>query len=67
MLNPEDLLTEEAAARSMKRSRQWLQAERLAGRGPKFIMLGNRAHYDPADISAWLESRKQDPSKANEV
>lgn len=62
MINPEHLLTEEEAAATLRRSRLWLQRLRLDKQGPTFIMLGNRPHYDPADIAAWLESRKQNPT-----
>lgn len=63
MLAPEDLLTEPEAAAQLGRSRLWLQQRRLRGEGPTHIMLGNRPMYDPADLSAWLESLKQAPTK----
>lgn len=28
------------------------------GRGPRYVIVGGRAWYDPADIRQWLESRK---------
>lgn len=62
MLNPDELLTEAEAAKQLRRSRLWLQRLRLEKKGPTFIMLGNRPHYDPADISAWLVSQKQNPT-----
>lgn len=36
----------------------WLAAEARAGRAPS-VKLGRRRLYDPADIEAWLETRKQ--------
>lgn len=36
----------------------WLSAEARAGRAPS-VKLGRRRLYDPADIEAWLETRKQ--------
>jgi hypothetical protein len=28
------------------------------GRGPKYVLVGGSAWYDPADIREWLESKK---------
>lgn len=36
----------------------WLAAEARAGRAPS-VKLGRRRLYDPTDIQAWLETRKQ--------
>ena len=37
---------------------EWLASEARAGRAPS-VKLGRRRLYDPADIAAWLETRKQ--------
>ena len=31
---------------------------RIRGTGPRFIKLGNRIAYDPADVDEWLERQK---------
>jgi hypothetical protein len=31
---------------------------RLTGQGPPFIRVGRRIHYDPRDVTAWLDSRR---------
>ena len=67
MLNPEDLLDEAEAAKRMRRSKYWLRELRLRGEGPKYIPLGNRPYYDPADLADWLENRKLDPTKVDEA
>ena len=35
-----------------------LENLRHLGGGPRFIKLGRKVMYDPADIRAWLEARK---------
>ena len=62
MLKPEDMLTEEEAARTLRRSRQWLRDRRLRGLGPDFVLMGKSPLYDPADLARWLESMKQTPT-----
>ena len=38
------------------------------GRGPRYVIVGGKAWYDPADIRAWLEARKQyGPSQARQL
>jgi hypothetical protein len=29
------------------------------GRGPRYVLVGGKAWYDPADIRAWLEANKR--------
>lgn len=31
---------------------------RVRGFGPKFLKIGNRVAYDPADVEAWIECQK---------
>jgi hypothetical protein len=38
------------------------------GRGPRYVIVGGKAWYDPADIRAWLEARKQNgPAHARQL
>ena len=38
------------------------------GRGPRYVIVGGKAWYDPADVRAWLEARKQyGPSQARQL
>jgi hypothetical protein len=38
------------------------------GRGPRYVIVGGKAWYDPADIRAWLEARKQyGPAQARQL
>lgn len=34
--------------------------ERYKGTGPRFMRVGRRVYYDPADVYAWLEGHKVD-------
>lgn len=43
----------------------YLNKLRLSGRGPRFIKLGSRVSYDPADLAAWLDAQKR--SSTSEV
>lgn len=54
----ETLMTEAQAAERLGRSKAWLAAQRLMGRGPVHVWLGNRVMYDPVDIDRWIESLK---------
>lgn len=38
---------------------QTLMIMRLRGRGPRYVKLGRRVLYDPADIATWVESNKR--------
>jgi len=38
------------------------------GRGPRYVIVGGKAWYDPKDIQAWLEARKQcGPSQTRQL
>lgn len=39
---------------SLHTLRRW----RVIGEGPRFIKIGSCVRYDPADIAAWLNARK---------
>ncbi|WBQ11226.1 helix-turn-helix domain-containing protein [Hyphomonadaceae bacterium ML37] len=32
---------------------------RLTGEGPRYVRLGRRVLYDPADLDTWIASRKR--------
>ncbi|MFO1173383.1 MAG: helix-turn-helix domain-containing protein [Hyphomicrobiaceae bacterium] len=32
---------------------------RLSGGGPRYVKIGRRVVYDPADLDAWLESKRR--------
>jgi predicted DNA-binding transcriptional regulator AlpA len=53
--NPVDT---EGAARLSGLAVSTLENLRHMGGGPRFIKLGRRVLYDPADIRVWLEARK---------
>ena len=37
---------------------------RRAGRGPDFLRLGKHVRYSPADVAAWLATRRNVPKGA---
>jgi predicted DNA-binding transcriptional regulator AlpA len=45
-------------------SRSTLWRWRKTGTGPKCYQLGPRLMYDPADLTAWLESQRADAPRA---
>ena len=47
------------AAQALGVSTSWLTKLRLTGDGPKYIKIGRRVVYDPADIEAWAAARKR--------
>ena len=51
------LSTADAAARCSV-GKSTLEKLRLTGGGPKFIKLGKRVIYDPADLDAWLGNHR---------
>jgi predicted DNA-binding transcriptional regulator AlpA len=57
MLAP--LLSTEQAATLLGLARQTLAIMRVHGRGPRYVKLGRRVFYDPADLSAWIEANKR--------
>lgn len=60
-----DLIDEEAAAKLLGRSRQWLRNLRLEGEGPMYVDLGNSVAYYPNDVQEWLQSRRKAPKKVS--
>ncbi|MBF0342356.1 MAG: helix-turn-helix domain-containing protein [Magnetococcales bacterium] len=56
------LLTTVDAAKFLDVHAQTLTIWRRQNRGPKYIPIEGNIRYDQADLVAWLESRKVDPS-----
>ena len=49
-----------AAAEYVGLSPATLEKQRLVGKGPRFIRLGNRAvGYDVRDLDAWIDSQRK--------
>lgn len=36
-----------------------LEKLRVAGSGPRFVKMGRRVVYDPADLDAWLDANRR--------
>lgn len=60
------LLDTTQAAESLKLSPRTLDGFRYTGRGPRYAKLGRRVMYDPADLAAWVESRKRTRTSTKE-
>ena len=58
------LLNTARAARYCGLSKSAFDRYRLQGKGPPFIQLENkRVFYDRADLDAWLNNNRTDPTK----
>jgi len=63
-----ELLDEVAAAAHIGMSVAFLRAARCRGRlgnrspGPPYLQLGRSVRYDRADLEAWLDAQRVDPS-----
>lgn len=57
--NPVLAMDTAAVAAATGLSENWLNQLRSAGRGPKWLKVGKRALYRPADVAAWLEGYVQ--------
>lgn len=53
-----EYLTVEDVASITRTSPQAVRYWRHRGTGPKSFKVGKRVLYDPADVAAWIESRK---------
>ena len=53
------LLNAREAALCLGLSVSTLAKLRLTGEGPRYVRLGRRVLYDPADLDAWVASRKR--------
>jgi hypothetical protein len=53
------LLTQRETAEVLRTSERHLERLRIAGTGPKFMLLGKHKsiRYRPADVEAWLASK----------
>lgn len=56
-----------AAATYLGRSRSWLDKERAAGRGPRYVMLGRRVFYRLPDLDQYVEGSIVETSDTREV
>ena len=56
-MNP--LLDTNETAKVLRLAPQTLMIMRLHGRGPRYVKLGRRVLYDPADIASWVEANKR--------
>lgn len=55
---PTRLWTTDELAAYLQVPRQTLYAWRVAGCGPRGLRVGKHVRYLPADVDAWLESRR---------
>jgi hypothetical protein len=68
MQSPATLIDEREAARRLGVSVAFLRADRCRGHvggrtpGPAWYQIGRAVRYDPADIDAWLTTRRVDRS-----
>lgn len=46
---------------------QTLRTWRMKGQGPRFAKLGDAVRYDEDDVKAWVEERKVNSTKTDEV
>ena len=54
-----ELLDTERAAKAIGLAAQTLAILRVHGGGPRYVKLGRRVFYDPADLAAWIEANKR--------
>lgn len=47
------------AAERLKLSDSTLRKWRVSGQGPRFIKIGGRVLYDPADVQSWMDQRRR--------
>jgi hypothetical protein len=59
---PDELLTEVAAAKQLTLSIRTLQAWRCRGEGPPFVRVGRAIRYELTAIRDWLKSNTVAPS-----
>lgn len=66
--DPPELLDDEAAAKYIHMSVDWLRISRSSGHkdnwtpSPRFLRLGRKIRYRKADLDEWLEARVEDPA-----
>jgi predicted DNA-binding transcriptional regulator AlpA len=54
-----ELLSTDEAAMLVGLASQTLATLRVSGRGPKYVKLGRRVLYDPADLAEWVAANKR--------
>ena len=64
-IDPEALLTEDAAARLLSLSPRTLQAWRSKKLGPAFIKLGRSVRYRGAILTAWIDKNTRSPETSS--
>ncbi len=52
------LMTSEQAAKYLGFTDGWLAKLRMRGGGPKYIRLGRKCRYAPADLDTWLAAHR---------
>lgn len=57
----QSLLTQRETSRVLHISQRTLQKWRSEGRGPRWLRVGRRIWYRPADIEEWLDEQVVDP------
>ncbi len=54
------MLSTKQAAEFLGISRRTLEKFRMTGGGPRYVAISGRCvRYDPADLEAWLDSKKR--------
>jgi predicted DNA-binding transcriptional regulator AlpA len=61
------LMTDVEVGEMLGLTPQTLRTWRSDGQGPRFAKLGGAVRYDEADVREWIEKRKVEPGKAEEV
>jgi excisionase family DNA binding protein len=59
VINEDRLLNVVEAAKRLGVSASYLNKLRIKGGSPPYLKIGARILYEPADLSAWLASRKR--------
>ena len=54
----QNLMTANTTAEMLCVTNNTLAKWRISGGGPKFITIGRRIAYDPADVTEWVDARR---------
>lgn len=60
----DNVLNGKAAAARIGTTEGTLNTWRYLGKGPKYVKIGRRVVYRPADLDAWLEAHAVTPNSA---
>ena len=63
-INPEELISNDDAARELRVQTNTLTSWRALGRGPNFVKVGRAVYYRRADLSEWLGAQRRQPTRA---